>query len=53
MAEGKSNRQIAVALTLAVSTVKCHVSNILSKLDAENRTEAVAIVLQKQRPAWA
>ena len=48
MIEGKSNRQIALELAIATATVKCHVSNILSKMGAESRTEAVAIALQHQ-----
>jgi DNA-binding NarL/FixJ family response regulator len=36
---GKSNRDIASALDLAEGTVKNHVSNILSKLQARSRTE--------------
>lgn len=48
MAEGLSNREIAYRLTLSDSTVKFHVSNILSKLGAESRTEAVSIALQRR-----
>lgn len=43
---GLSNRQIAHDLTLGESTVKFHVSNILSKLGAATRAEAVAMALQ-------
>lgn len=46
MIEGLNNGEIAARLTLSDSTVKFHVSNILSKLSAESRTEAVAIALQ-------
>lgn len=42
MASGDSNYEIAGQLVVAVSTVKRHVSNIFSKLDATNRTQAVA-----------
>jgi LuxR family maltose regulon positive regulatory protein len=42
IATGASNREIADTLVLAVSTVKKHVSNILSKLNATSRTQAVA-----------
>lgn len=41
MAEGKSNQEIADELFIALKTVKVHVSNILSKLDVEDRTQAV------------
>lgn len=42
MAEGLRNQEIADRLVISVRTVKVHVSNILSKLGADNRTEAVA-----------
>lgn len=48
MIDGKSNRQIAAALTVSVSTIKSHVSNILGKMGAESRTEAAALALQQQ-----
>jgi len=40
IAEGKTNRQIAEALHLAEKTVKNYVSNLLSKLGMERRTQA-------------
>jgi two-component system response regulator DegU len=40
LANGASNREIADTLVLAEGTVKNHVSNILGKLHAENRTQA-------------
>ncbi len=43
---GLSNRQIAHELTLGESTVKFHVSNILSKLSVATRAEAVALAVQ-------
>jgi LuxR family transcriptional regulator, maltose regulon positive regulatory protein len=39
---GKSNRQIAKDLFVALSTVKTHVNNIHRKLDVRNRTQAVS-----------
>jgi predicted ATPase/DNA-binding NarL/FixJ family response regulator len=42
IAAGRSNRQIADELFLAVSTVKWYAGQIFGKLDARNRTEAVA-----------
>jgi DNA-binding NarL/FixJ family response regulator len=43
VAQGYSNREIAERLVLAEGTVKNHVSNLLGKLQAENRTEAAEI----------
>lgn len=41
IAEGKSNQEIADDLFIALKTVKTHVSNILSKLEVSDRTQAV------------
>ncbi|MCA9874205.1 MAG: response regulator transcription factor, partial [Anaerolineales bacterium] len=41
IAQGQSNRQIADALFISVGTVKGHVNHIFSKLDVQNRTQAV------------
>jgi LuxR family maltose regulon positive regulatory protein len=41
MAQGSTNQEIARALTLATETIKRHVSNIISKLEVCNRTQAV------------
>jgi NarL family two-component system response regulator LiaR len=46
MVEGLSNGEIAQRLVIGRSTVKTHVSNILSKLDADSRVEAVTIALE-------
>jgi len=43
LAQGCSNREIAEQLVLTEGTVKNHVSNILGKLQAENRTQAADI----------
>jgi two-component system, NarL family, response regulator LiaR len=41
MAQGKTNQDIADELFIALKTVKTHVSNILSKLTVQDRTQAV------------
>lgn len=41
IAKGMTNQQIADTLFIALKTVKTHVSNILSKLDVQDRTQAV------------
>ncbi|KAB7672505.1 response regulator [Bacillus sp. B1-b2] len=41
MTEGKSNQEIADHLIIALKTVKTHVSNILGKLQVQDRTQAV------------
>jgi LuxR family maltose regulon positive regulatory protein len=42
IAEGLTNREIATKLFLSLNTVKVHTRNIYGKLDAHNRTQAVA-----------
>lgn len=42
--EGLTNREIAERLVIATSTVKTHISNILSKMGVKSRSEAVAVV---------
>jgi len=43
VAQGRSNREIASRLYISAKTVSVHVSNILAKLGAGGRTEAVAL----------
>lgn len=47
MARGKSNKAIGGELFIGEGTVKFHVNNILGKLGAEDRTQAVTIALQR------
>ena len=46
MEEGLNNTQIAGRLTVSPSTIKSHVSSVLSKLGVASRTEAVALALR-------
>ena len=46
LSSGKTNKTIGSTLFISESTVKFHVHAILSKLDANNRTEAVSIATQ-------
>jgi two-component system NarL family response regulator len=47
MADGRDNRGIAQALRLTLGTVKCHVHNILEKLGAADRTQAVTFAVRR------
>jgi DNA-binding NarL/FixJ family response regulator len=47
LAQGKSNRQIGEQLGITEATVKCHVSVILTRLNAADRTQAVVTALQR------
>jgi len=47
LAQGKTNREIATALVITERTVKFHISSILAKLGAGNRTEAVTLAVQR------
>jgi len=46
LVRGFENSQIAAQLSISPSTVKVHVSNILSKLGVANRKEAIALALE-------
>jgi DNA-binding NarL/FixJ family response regulator len=47
VAKGSSNKVIAARLSISEHTVKGHLKNILSKLDASDRTHAVMIALKR------
>jgi DNA-binding NarL/FixJ family response regulator len=47
LVSGRRNREIASTLTITEGTVKLHVSSILGKLGADDRTEAVTVALQR------
>jgi DNA-binding NarL/FixJ family response regulator len=47
LADGHSNREVSERLVLSVETVKTHVKHILAKLEAEHRTQAVAIGIRQ------
>jgi DNA-binding NarL/FixJ family response regulator len=49
--EGKSNKTIARELNMQESTVKVHVRQIMKKLKAANRTQAVVIASHLQKPS--
>lgn len=46
VAQGKANQEIADELFIALKTVKTHVSNILAKLEVQDRTQAVVYAFQ-------
>lgn len=50
LVQGLSNKEIAARLLLGVSTVKNHVHNVLSKVNARTRSEAVAVLLNMRDP---
>jgi NarL family two-component system response regulator LiaR len=47
MVQGLSNNEIAEKLIVSASTIKFHVSNVLSKLGVTSRTEAVALAVKQ------
>src|ERR671929_193270 len=47
IAAGNANKEVAAQLDLAEDTIKRHVTNILSKLGANDRTHAVTIGLKR------
>ena len=47
VAQGKANKEIARELHISVKTVEYHITNILGKLGAASRTEAVVKALEQ------
>ncbi len=47
LAQGKRNKDISKALSITERTVKFHISSVLGKLDAGNRTEAVVVAAER------
>jgi len=47
LAQGMPNKEIAAQLVISERTAKFHVSSIMGKLGATNRTEAVALAVQR------
>ena len=47
LAQGLSNKEIAETLSISEETVKTHVSNVLAKLEAENRAQAIVQALKR------
>jgi len=47
VARGSANKEIARFLSISVGTVNAHVKNILQKLHAKDRTQAVTIALKR------
>ena len=45
LSKGATSRDIAKALTISERTVKFHIGNIIHKLEAKNRTEAVVVAM--------
>lgn len=47
LAQGRSNKEIAAELSIAETTVKTHVSNILGKLGLQDRTQAAVYAVKR------
>ena len=51
IAKGRSNREIARALTVSEKTVKAHVSSVLAKLGVQDRTQAALVAVRHEQGA--
>jgi DNA-binding NarL/FixJ family response regulator len=49
IAKGRSNREIARALTVSEKTVKAHVSSVLAKLGVQDRTQAALAAVRHEQ----
>ena len=49
LAKGRSNREIARALSVSEKTVKAHVSSVLAKLGVQDRTQAALLAVRNER----
>lgn len=47
LADGKTNKEIGVTLSIAESTVKLHVSHLFEKLGVTNRSEAIGVAARR------
>jgi DNA-binding NarL/FixJ family response regulator len=52
LAQGASNREIAMALNISINTVARHVSNILAKLGGHNRVEVALRAVEEGWLPW-
>lgn len=49
IAKGRSNKEIAAELHITEQTVKTHVSNVLAKLEVDDRTQAALYAVNMER----
>ena len=47
MVDGHCNKAVAEALSISEETIKTHVKNTMAKLNANDRTHAVTIAIQR------
>ncbi len=50
--QGYTNKEMAEVLIVSAETIKTHMSNILSKLQAKDRTHAAVIGLRRGLVTW-